>query len=130
MTRPDTLLIGTYPRDDIKWPDDGVARDGLIEILVGLEDDIVASQRIGEFFPPLSPDLEVGSRFTLRITATMDAEHFSKTYAFVVTGDEDDGGQYTLGPGMHVERGRWGRKTVSGFEFGATVMGAAISPVV
>jgi len=124
MTKPETLLIGIYPRDDVKWPKDGVSRDGLIEVLAGGAGEVVASQRIGDFFPPLSPDLDVGASFTLRVTASMGAEQFGQSYAFVVTGDEDDVAHYTVGPGMQVERGRWGRTSVSGFEFGATVMGA------
>ena len=123
--KPETLLVGIYPREDVKWPDDGVARRGLIEVHAGDPDAVVASQEMrGAFVAPLSPDLEVGTAFSVHVTASDGTQNFDETFRFVVTGDEDDVAQYTVGPGITVERGRWGKKTVSGFEFGATVMGA------
>jgi hypothetical protein len=129
MTRPETLLVGVYPREDVTWPDDGAARRGLIEVRAGAAGDtgtVIASQEMSSsFIEPLSPDLEVGASFSVHVTASDGTQNFDETFHFVVTGDEDDVAQYTVGPGLTVERGRWGKKTVSGFEFGATVMGAS-----
>ena len=121
MTAAEPLLIGAYPRDDVKWPDDGRSRRGLVEVLAGDTEEVIGSRQLGDF-SVLSPDLGIGSAFALRVTATDGTEHYAQTFRFVVTGDESDVGHYTVGPGVQVERGRWGRKTVSGFEFGATVM--------
>lgn len=122
--KPETLLVGVYPRDDVRWPDDGAQRRGRVEVCAGDPATVVASQEMGEFFPPLSPDLEVGSRFSVRVRASDGHQDFDETFDFVVTGDEDDVDHYTVGPGIEVARGRWGRKQVTGFQFGATVMGA------
>jgi hypothetical protein len=121
--KPETLLIGVYPRDDVKWPKDGRVRRGLIEVVTD-DGDVVASQQMGEFFPPLSPDLDVDQTFLVRVTASDGGDAYAQEFSFVVTGDEDDVDHYTVGPGIKVERGSWGRKNVTGFEFGATVMGA------
>lgn len=126
--KPETLLIGVYPRDDVTWPKDGHTRRGLIEVIADETGDIVARQQMGEFFPPLSPDLLVDDHFVVRVTATDRTQEYAEDFRFVVTGDESDVDHYTVGPGIQVERGRWGRKSVTGFEFGATVMGARPRP--
>lgn len=122
---PETLLVGVYPREDIKWPDDGMSRAGSIEVRTGDPEQVVGSQQLSaSYVPPLSPEIEVGASFSVHVTASDGHEHFDQVFRFTVTGDEDDVDHYTVGPGITVERGRWGKKSVSGFEFGATVMGA------
>ena len=69
-------------------------------------------------------DSPVGSVFTVRVTAGADGRAWEETFRLRVTGDDDDTGEYTVGPGLVAERGRGGRTTHSGFEFGVLVMGA------
>jgi len=123
--QPDGLVIGIYPRDDIRWADDGVDRSGLLEVQFGSGDAATReSRKMGEF-DPFSPAIPVGVVFQLRITATFGPEKYDQSFRFRVTGDEDDVRHYTVGPGMQLA-GRSRRRFTGGFEFGATVMGAQL----
>jgi hypothetical protein len=124
--KAEALIVAVYPRDDIRWPDDGVERRGLIEVRSGAGDRaVMETRRMGDF-SPFSPDVAVGSRFDVRVTATCGAEDYEREFRFRVTGDENDVQHYTVGPGMRVRSGRLGRNVADGFEFGATVMGAKL----
>lgn len=125
-TKPDALIISVFPRDDTRWPDDGVERHGLVGLHSASGDQpIHESRQMGDLVPFASV-IPVGESFELRVTATFGHEHYDRSLSFRVTGDEDDVHNYTVGPGLQRKSGRLGSKTVGGFEFGATVMGAQL----
>lgn len=124
----ETLLIGDYPRDDIRWPEDGRRRTGTAEVFApDGQTDAVERVQLGDF-DVRTLDFPVDANFTVRIAASDGEQSYEGTFRFRVTDDEHDAGHYTVGPGVRIERGRWGRKTVDGFEFGVTVMGAVPAP--
>lgn len=124
--KPEALIVAVYPRDDIRWPDDGVERRGIIEVRSGVADQAVSETRRMGDFSPFSPGIAIGSGFALRVTATCGREEYEREFRFRVTGDENDVQHYTVGPGIRVPSSRSRRKSADGFEFGATVMGAKL----
>lgn len=120
---PEPVKIGSFPRDDVRWTDHGDRRG---TAYVYVPEDPAAplhELRLGDLGVELV-DSPVGSVFSVRVTAGADGRAWEETFRLRVTGDDDDTGEYTVGPGLVAERGRWGRTTYSGFAFGVLVMGA------
>ncbi|MEO7123927.1 MAG: hypothetical protein ABI400_12590 [Lacisediminihabitans sp.] len=125
-TMPDALIVAVYPRDDVRWADDGVERSGQIEVRSAGADQATNESRAMGDFSAFSPVISIGGKFELQVTATFGHEHFDQKFHFYVTGDEDDVQDCTVGAEMQVKSRRGVRKTADGFEFGATVMGAKL----
>jgi hypothetical protein len=120
---PEPVKIGSFPRDDVRWPQDGDQRGTAYVYAPEDPGAPVFELHLGDPGVELI-DSPVGSVFTVRVTGGVDRRAWEETYRLRVTGDDDDTGEYTVGPGLVAERGRWGRTTHSGFEFGVLVMGA------
>ena len=120
---PEPVKIGAFPRDDVRWPADGDQRG--TAYVYAAEDPAhpVLELGLGEMDVELI-DSPVGSVFAVRVSAGVGGQVWEETFRLRVTGDDEDTGEYTVGPGLVAERGRWGRTTHSGFEFGVLVMGA------
>jgi hypothetical protein len=120
---PEPVKIGSFPRDDVRWPEGGDQRG--TAYVHAPEDPATPlfELHLGDLGVELI-DSPVGSVFSVRVTGGVDGRAWEETFRLRVTGDDDDTGEYTVGPGLVVEPGRRGRTTHSGFEFGVLVMGA------
>ena len=121
---PEPVKIGAYPRDlprHAHEADRGVA----LVFAPDVDDSPAARLELGDM-DVQSLDYPVDSVFTVRVTAGHGVEDHEATWRFRVTGDEADVAHHTVGPGLTVERGRWGRRSFDGFEFGVLVMCAVL----
>ena len=115
------VLVVSYPRDDIcpKWLKDGKERSGVVEVDGGKFHDEV---RLADY-DPVEMYLPPGSLVTLTIHGSFDGQVYDHVSRYTVTGDDGDLTTVKVGPGFKaVLQGR--RRRYSGYEFGATIMGA------
>ncbi len=119
---PEPVKIGAFPRDDVRWPRDGDQR-GTARVHGPDDGGPTVELELGDMGVELL-DYPVDEVFTVHVSASNAGHAYEETFRLRVTGDDDDTGEYTVGPGLVAERGRLGRTTHSGFEFGVLVMGA------
>lgn len=126
---PEPIKLSSYPRDDVRYSKDVETRGTAYVYHPDTPQSPAVRVDLGDYDVTLL-DYPAGTVFTVDVTARYGEEEFERTFRLRSTQDDDDVGDYTVGPGLVTEPGPWwalGRKKHSGFEFGVRVMGAVLA---
>jgi len=139
FTYSDSVVVGTYPRDDVSWAKDGFPREGTVWV----EGDGSGAIMDGTYSPQNPPtttgtmtmtgpdvtqvDQPIGSHFTVRVQGAYNGQTFSGTASFRTTDNENDVTPCVVGPGATELPHKFGHAhRYTGYSFGVLVMGAVL----